>query len=156
MKFLKNHKQPPLANRFGKEFSNAVVETARWEYETLIPQIPFIGGAKNRWTSDLIESAQILALFRAMQVHGKTPGETAEVLYEGMQIRFAQYPRFLLRLKSRWQFSSLFIKTLQHQAAETHKHPHLPLDRRSRSAVAHPRAACSKAGRSQLYSYGIR
>ena len=42
---------PPLANRFGKEFSNAVVETARWEYETLIPQIPFTGGAKNRWTS---------------------------------------------------------------------------------------------------------
>jgi hypothetical protein len=111
----------PLVNRYGKELSKAIVQHAHKEYETLIPQIPFIGGKKNRWTADLLESAHILALFRAMQAYGKTPSETAEVLYEGMQIRLAQYPRFLLRLIGRWQFSNLFLKTLQHQAAVTHK-----------------------------------
>ena len=111
----------PLVNRYGKELSKAIVQHTRKGYETLIPQIPFIGGKKNRWTADLLESAQILALFRAMQAYGKTPSETAEVLYEGMQIRLAQYPRFLLRLMGRCQFSSLFLKTLQHQAAVTHK-----------------------------------
>lgn len=112
----------PLVKRYGEELSQAIVQHARKDYETLIPDIPFIGGKRNRWTGDLLESAQILALFRAMQAYGKTPSETAEVLYEGMQIRLAQYPRFLLRLIGRWQFSSLFLKTLQHQAAETHKH----------------------------------
>jgi hypothetical protein len=110
----------PLANRYGKELSKAIVQHARNEYETLIPQIPFIGGKKNRWTTDLLESAQILALFRAMHAYGQTPSETADVLYEGMRIRLAQYPRFLLRFIGRWQFSNLFLKTLQHQAAVTH------------------------------------
>lgn len=111
----------PLTKRYGEELSQAIVQHARNEYESLIPLIPFIGGKKNRWTADLLESVHILALFRAMQAYGKTPNETAEVLYEGMQLRLAQYPRFLLRLIGRWQFSTLFLKTLQHQAAETHK-----------------------------------
>jgi hypothetical protein len=111
----------PLVKRYGKELTQVIVHHARQEYETLIPQIPFIGGKKNRWTADLIESVQVLALFRAMQAYDKTPSETAELLYEGMQIRLAKYPRFLLRLVGRLQFSKPFLKSLQHQAAETHK-----------------------------------
>ena len=111
----------PLVKRYGEELAQAIVHDARKDYETLIPQIPFIGGKKNRWTADLLESVQILALFRAIQAYGKTRSETAEVLYEGMQIRLASYPRFLLRLIGRVQFSNLFLKRLQHQAAETHK-----------------------------------
>ena len=114
----------PLIQRYGAELSQAIMQHARNEHETLIPQIPFIGGRRNRWTADLLESVPILALFRAMQAYGKTPSETAEVLYEGFQIRLAQYPRFLLRLIGRWQFSNLFLKTLQRQAVETHRHPY--------------------------------
>ena len=110
-----------LVNRYDKEFSSVVVEKARKEYEALVPQIPFIGGAKNRWTADLIESVQILALFRAMSAYGKPLSETADVLYEGMQIRLAQYPRFLLRLMGRLQFSRLFLNRLQREANETQK-----------------------------------
>ncbi len=110
-----------LVNRYGREFSNAIVEKARKEYEALIPQIPFIGGAQNRWTGDLVESVQILALFRAMKARGKTPRETADVIHEGMQIRLAQYPRFLLRLAGKLQFTRLFLNRLQRQAIETQK-----------------------------------
>jgi hypothetical protein len=112
----------PLVNRYGKELSQALLKHARENYETLIPDIPFIGGKRNRWTSDLLESVQILALYQAMQVYEIPPGEIAEVLSEGMQIRLAQYPCFLLRLMGRWQFSKLFLRMLERQAAETHKH----------------------------------
>ncbi len=111
----------PLVNRYGTEFSSAVMEQARKEYEALIPQIPFIGGAKNRWTANLIESAQILALYRAMQAQGKTLRETTDMLQEAMQIRLAQYPRVVLRLMGRLQFSRLFLNGLQRQANETQK-----------------------------------
>ncbi len=111
----------PVVNRYGKEFSSAVVEQARQEYEALIPQIPFIGGAKNRWTANLIEAVQILALYRAMQAQGKPLSETAGLLREAMQIRLAQYPRLALRLLGRLQFSRLFLNGLQRQAHETHK-----------------------------------
>ncbi len=111
----------PLANRYGKEFARAVAEQARKEYEALIPQTPFIGGAKNRWTSNLIESVQILALHRALQAQGRPLGETAEVLREAMQIRLAQYPGLLLRLIGRLQFSRLFLNGLRRQAHESQK-----------------------------------
>jgi len=60
-------------------------------------------------------------LFRAMQACGNPPSDTAAVLSEGMQIRLTSYPRFLLQLIGKMQFSSLFLKRLQQQAAETHK-----------------------------------
>ena len=110
----------PLVRTYGEELTRAIVHHARQNYETLIPHLPFIGGKKNRWTANLLESAQLLALFQAMQAYGKNPSEIADVLYEGMQIRLAQYPRFLLRWIGRWQFSNLFLKGLQHQAAATH------------------------------------
>ena len=114
--------RPSLVKCYGKDLSMVIVQRACQEFEIILPQIPFIGGKKNRWTTDLLESAQILALLRAMQAHGKTLGETVQVLYEGMQIRLASYPRFLLKLMGKVQFSRLFLKRLQHQAAETHKH----------------------------------
>lgn len=109
----------PLVNRYGKEFCDSVVAEARREYEALIPHIPFIGGARNRWTSDLVESVQILALFRAMQARGRTSEETAGVLYEGMRTRLAHYPRLLFRLLGMLQFSPLFLRSLQRQALAT-------------------------------------
>lgn len=109
----------PLANRYGKGFCDSVLAEARREYEALIPHIPFIGGTKNRWTSDLVESVQMLALFRAMQARGRTSEETASVLYEGMRMRLARYPRLLLRLLGRLQFSPVFLRALQRQALET-------------------------------------
>ena len=112
----------PLAKRYGKATSNAILQCARQEFEKLLPHIPYIGGKKNRWTTNLLESAQSLALFRAMQAHGASQNDTAEVLYESMQIRLEQYPRFLLRLLGRWQFSSVFLKMLRRQAAATHEH----------------------------------
>lgn len=111
----------PLVKCYGKDLSMAIVQRACQEYEIILPQIPFIGGKKNRWTTDLLESAQILALLRAMQGYGITLGETVKVLHEGMQIRLASYPRFLLKLMGKVQFSRLFLKRLQQQAAETHK-----------------------------------
>lgn len=112
----------PLVKRYGEELSQALLQHARENYESLIPDIPFIGGKSNRWTADLLESVQILALFQAMQGYDIPPGEIAEVVSEGMQIRLAQYPCFLLRLIGRWQFSKLFLRTLERQADETHKY----------------------------------
>jgi hypothetical protein len=113
---------PSLVKRYGEDMAMAVVQRASQEYEALLPEIPFIGGKANRWTADLLESAQILALFRATQAYGISLGETSEVLYEGMQRRLRSYPRFLLQLMGKMQFSRLFLKRLQQQATQTHQH----------------------------------
>ncbi len=111
----------PLVTRYGEEISQAIAGRARREFEQLLPDIPFIGGSRNHWTSDLMESAQCLALYRAMQAFEKPIRETADVIYEGMRIRLDDYPRILLRLMGRLQFSWLFLRLLQRMAKETQK-----------------------------------
>ncbi len=111
----------PLASHYGKEYSIAMGKKAREEYENLIPDIPYIGGAKNHWTSDLLESVQYLALYRALQSDDKPMNEIVAIRYEGMRIRLNQYPGFLLRLMGRVQFSSPFINRLKRLSEETQK-----------------------------------
>ncbi len=111
----------PLVGRYNQEFSIAVEEKARKEYEILIPDIPYIGGSSNHWTSDLLESVQYLALIRALRSMDTPVTEIAEVIYDGMRIRLNQYPHLLLRLVGRMQFSSLFIHRLQRLAGETQR-----------------------------------
>lgn len=106
----------PLVDRYGKTFCDAVVAEARREHEALIAKIPFIGGSRNRWTSDLTESAQILALFRALRGQGKPAAEIAEIIYDGMRVRLAGYPRPLLRLFGWLQFTKPFLAGLRRQA----------------------------------------
>lgn len=112
---------PTLANQYGQEYSDVVLQDARTEFESLIPLIPYIGGSKNRWTSDLVESAQMLAFFRAMKIHGKTAKETGEIVLQGLKTRLARYPRFLLRLLGMLQFTKPFLKRLERQALESQK-----------------------------------
>jgi L-2-amino-thiazoline-4-carboxylic acid hydrolase-like protein len=112
---------PILASRYGQVFSENLLRDARQEFEMLIPAIPYIGGSKNRWTSDLIESVQLLAFFRAMKKRGKTPEESGEIVRKGMQARLSQYPRFLLKLIGRLQFSRLFLRQLEKQSLESQK-----------------------------------
>ena len=68
--------QDYLVQRYGGEFADILYRDTRREYETLIPEIPYIKGAKARaLNSFLLITAQELALYRAMKKHGKGPGE---------------------------------------------------------------------------------
>ncbi len=112
---------PALTRQYGAAVSQTLVRDARAEFESLLPGIPYIGGSKNRWTSELVESAQILALFHAMQRHGKTVDEAGEIIMHGMEARLASYPRWLLRVMGRLQFSRFFLNRLEREAQESQK-----------------------------------
>jgi hypothetical protein len=110
---------PHLIERYGQEISITILQEARKEYEQLIPNIPFIGGSKVHMTEDLMESIQILAYLRVLKAHGKVTEECKEIIYQGMERRMAQYPRFILRLGGMRAFSKPFVKYLQRQAIES-------------------------------------
>ena len=110
---------PNLIELYGKVFTDQVIQEARIEYERLIPLIPFIGGSKVHMTEDLMESVRILAYLRVLKIHGKTVEECKEIIYGGMETRFARYPRLVLKLGGMRAFSKLFRRYLQKQAKET-------------------------------------
>ncbi len=115
--WLRSH----LIERYGQEFSQAVLQSARIEYELLIPQIPYIGGSKVHMTSDLLESVIVLAFLRAFKLKGMTASESREIIFRGMKTRIAQYPKFLVKMMGRITFTQLYLRNLQRQAEESKK-----------------------------------
>ncbi len=111
--------RPHLGELYGQGFANQVLREARIEYERLVPLIPFVGGAKVHMTEDLMESVRILAYLRVLKAHGKTVEECKQIIYRGMETRFAKYPQLILKLGGIRAFSKPFTRYLQTQAKES-------------------------------------
>jgi hypothetical protein len=93
--------QDYLVKRYGQEFTDRLCRETRQEYENLIPEIPYIrkmrAGALN---SFLLITAQEVALYKTMTMHGKGPGEAWEICHEAIKLRmetFSKMKRWLLR-----------------------------------------------------------
>ena len=55
------------------------------EFESLLPQLPFIGGKRNRLTRNLVASAMVLALYRILKNRGLSDEEIGKIVYETLQ-----------------------------------------------------------------------
>ena len=75
---------PIVLKEYGEIQAYKILFEARKEFEDLIPQIPYIGGDKNRRTETLIESVRYLAFYKAMKKHGKTAEESGKILYDAL------------------------------------------------------------------------
>jgi len=63
---------------------DAILQDAHLRFAALIPRLPYIGGDENHLTAELVRSARCLALYQALQAHGKTAAEVGRVLYEAI------------------------------------------------------------------------
>jgi hypothetical protein len=95
-----------MRKKYGETQAEMVLRESRSEFEGLIPALPYIG-ADNPLTVNLIQSAVALALYRAMQRHGKSLPETGELLYRITEAYANHYPRLLRRLMG-WYSMSVF------------------------------------------------
>ena len=76
-----------LSQRYAEDLFEAILETSRQQFISLIPQIPYIGGDDNHLTGSLVGSIQCLALFLGMKAYGKGAEETGKVLYDAVLAR---------------------------------------------------------------------
>ncbi len=76
-----------LAPQYGPDFAEQVLRESREQYQSLLPQLPYIGGDDNHLTNSLIESLQCLALYHAMKTQGHTAADTGKVLYDAILAR---------------------------------------------------------------------
>jgi hypothetical protein len=110
-----------LEAHYSGELVDTVLKESRREYEALIPMIPDIGGKKNPSETNLIKSAQSLALYRALKSHGKTAGEAGRLIYEFVEAQLNSLPRWILLLLGRWRFTRYNLNKLKKQAVESQK-----------------------------------
>jgi hypothetical protein len=77
-----------IQEKLSPEETNAVIKESTVNYETILPQVPYIGGDDNQLTEVLYMSAAGLALFQAMKAHGQDVDETGRVMYRVMEKLF--------------------------------------------------------------------
>lgn len=70
-----------------------IVGRARSEYESLIPDIPYIGGSENIHEGNMIACVQMLALIRALEAEGVGEREIGEIIYDCFETSFSSMPQ---------------------------------------------------------------
>lgn len=117
-KYMRKHARKALVSHYGDDLTDTIARETRQEYEALIPQLSYIGGKKNPLTTNLIQCAWGLALYKVLKTHDKTAEEAAKIIYKAVEAQLRSSPKFLLRLLGRWMFAQYRLKK---QAAESQK-----------------------------------
>ncbi len=97
--------QAVLAKTLEKSAVRNIIKEAIKEYENTIPDIPYIGGEENKnSTSQLLEAAQYLALYRTLTAHGKKIPEIGQVIYDMFEARLQASPKFIVSIWGYFKF----------------------------------------------------
>jgi len=105
---------------YGEKQTDALIGETRREYESLIPQLPYIGG-KQPYTQFIISAAWTLAMYRVLRAQGATLETIGQLIYEVDRAFLQVYPRFLRLLFGHMTFSRRYIRRLRVRAAESHE-----------------------------------
>jgi hypothetical protein len=83
-----------LARHFGEDLAAALHHAAWQEYQSLLPQVPDIGGEENLNSGNLVASAYTLAVYRVLQARGLATEEAGRMIYEAYEAA-SDVPRWL-------------------------------------------------------------
>ena len=103
--------------RYGEAFADTLWRDSLVEFESLIPELPYIGGRQNPLTGNLVSSAGALAVHRVMQRHGKAIEDTGELLYRLMEAWIRRYPRFVRHLMGCYYLSGFSQRQSRRRSA---------------------------------------
>ncbi|MFX1489814.1 MAG: L-2-amino-thiazoline-4-carboxylic acid hydrolase [Promethearchaeota archaeon] len=71
-----------LNRKFAESKVDGLFTQMKLEYEKIIPEIPYIGGTKNPFSSLLVGGMSSLAIFRVLEKEGLSLREIGEIYYE--------------------------------------------------------------------------
>lgn len=105
-----------LADRFGEETAAAMREEMLDEYRRLIPEVPYIGGRRNIYSSNLAQTPWALALYRVVIRHGGTLEDTGELLHLMIRAEIGRTPQVFRSLMKSYLFSRLRQRQVERAA----------------------------------------
>ena len=109
-----------LTSRYGNEQANSLISESRSEYETIIPQIPFIGH-RSHFLAFLIPETRALAIYKVLQRKGLTFEEAGHFSYQMCKAEIESRPTFLRHIIHYLWFSPLFKWQSRKLAKESQK-----------------------------------
>ncbi len=84
-----------LTNEFGKEKAKKILKNSIKNYEELLPKIPYIGGSKNKDTTNLIMGAIILSVILELEKENLDENEIGRIVYIIFQNVLKKLPAIL-------------------------------------------------------------
>jgi hypothetical protein len=111
--------RPAVAPLLGNEHLDEFYDAVRREYAALIPQLPDIGGKRNRLTTNLVQAGWCLAMYRSLKARDISLEQTGEILYQAYAAQMQAYPRWLLSLLGRYMMSPLAQQKLRRAALDS-------------------------------------
>ena len=110
------HYDPAMADR--------VVASTRLRFESILPELPYIGGRRNVFTWVIIVNGWLVSLHRAMQSEGHGAEDSIRIAVEVTDGFFRAIPPFLLRWLGHAALSRPAVAYLKRQAARSQQRQH--------------------------------
>jgi hypothetical protein len=112
--------QEVLTLHFGDDVAETILRDTWQEYETLLPEVPYIGGEKNLNAENLLVSAYCLAKYRVLKARGQTTEEVGKIIYEAYETA-TDLPGWLRGVVGRLKYGKKNQERWSEQAAESQK-----------------------------------
>jgi len=96
-----------LTSRYGNEQANSLISESRFEYETIIPQIPFLG-YRSLFLAFLLPETRALAIYKVLRRKGLTFEEAGHISYQMCKAQLESRPTFLRHIVGYVWFSPWF------------------------------------------------
>jgi hypothetical protein len=109
-----------LALHFGDDQAEIIHRVTWQEYQSLLPEVPYIGGEKNLNSGNLLASAYTLAVYRVLQARGQTTEEAGQIIYEAYEAA-SDLPGWLGGVVGRMRRGTEHQERWRAQAAESQK-----------------------------------
>lgn len=90
--------RPVITDLYGAVAAEAIVADSRIQFESILPALPNVGGRANGFTNDLLGTAWLLALYKALKVRERPLNDIVDVSMRLFQAYLARYPAWLIRL----------------------------------------------------------
>jgi hypothetical protein len=104
-----------LAEYYGQEYAENIIDESRQNFLEIIPQMPYVGGMKNYYTPIIVVNGIIVAMFRAMRKTGKSAEDVMRIWAEVVDDLFRKIPGPLARLGGRVLLSKQTMKAFEKQ-----------------------------------------
>lgn len=103
----------------GEDFAEKVVQDSRKVFESLLPQLPYVGGRDNPGTMIIIINGWVISFFKVMRLHGKSAEDIVQTCCEVTDSYFRPVPGFVWHFIGRLSFGRLFLRRVKRYAAKS-------------------------------------
>jgi hypothetical protein len=110
-----------LRAKYGENLARTVCREAAGRFEALLPNLPDVGGARNRVIQDIPIAGWYAAFYGPMKDHGRSAAEVGRLIYDLNQIELGSIPPDQARAQGAAQFTPAYIEKLRDFCAWTQK-----------------------------------